>query len=378
MFLLPVGASRVFTSSKPPSRGAGSNRSGRFESVSIDPDLDAAAPACGDATGDQADCAQPTAVRTTVAVDHARRVIARNESPDIRFDRSVNPYRGCEHGCIYCFARPSHAWLGLSPGLDFETRIFAKTEVAARLREELGARGYVAEPLALGANTDPYQPVERRMRLTRSILELLESCNHPVMIVTKSDLVLRDLDLLVAMARRNLVGVSISIATLDADLARRMDPRAPVPARRLATVAELARAGVPVSVLTSPVIPGLNDHELESLLESAAGAGAGTAGYALLRLPLELEDLFDEWLREHYPLRRDKVFSHLRGAHRGKAYRSDFATRLRGEGAYAALVLARFVAARRRVGMAARPAPLDAAHFRPPARESAQLSLFRL
>ncbi len=307
----------------------------------------------------------------------ARSLIRENDSPDIPFTHSINPYQGCEHGCSYCFARPSHAYLDLSPGLDFETKIFAKTNAVELLRKELRRPGYRATPIALGANTDPYQPAERRLRITRGILELLAECSHPVNIVTKSAGVLRDLDVLAPMAARNLCAVYVSITTLDPGLARRMEPRAAAPARRLETVRALADAGVPVGVMASPMIPGLNFPELEAILEAAAAAGARTASTLLLRLPHELKTVFEEWLREREPTRADRVLSLLRQMRGGKLNDPRFGHRMRGSGPFAELLSQRFRIAARRHGLATdHRRPLDASSFRPPAAAGDQGSLF--
>ena len=342
-------------------RGALSNRSGRYEAWSrenVDDgwgSLDESLDALGN-------------TKTSLAVDASRRIITRNDSPDVPFDRSINPYRGCEHGCIYCYARPTHAWLGLSPGRDFETRLFHKPDAVALLRRELRARGYRPAPIALGANTDPYQPVERRLRLTRGILELLAECAHPVMITTKSVLVERDADLLSAMAGESLASVAISVASLDPDLCRRMEPRAAGPRQRLAAVERLSRRGIPVSVLVAPVIPGLTDHEIESVLQAARDAGATAAGYVLLRLPLEIAGLFHEWLDAEYPLRAAKVRSLIRQSSGGRDYQGGFGTRMRGTGPFADLIASRFARCRRRLGFGGHPV-LDTRRFRPPESE---------
>jgi DNA repair photolyase len=294
----------------------------------------------------------------------------------VPFDRSINPYRGCEHGCIYCFARPTHAYLGLSPGLDFETRIFSKPEAPELLRAELAKPGYRPAVIALGANTDPYQPVERELRITRRLLEVLLEHEHPASVVTKSHLVLRDLDLLVPMAQRGLASVFVSVTTLDADLARRMEPRAATPELRLDAIRRLAAAAVPVGVLASPMIPALNDAELEGILEAASSAGARTAGYILLRLPLELKELFAEWLQAHYPAKTSHVLNLLRETRGGALYRSGFGERMRGTGPYARLLEERFRLASRRHGLDAPLPPLDVTRFRPPRPAGAQLQLF--
>lgn len=314
-------------------------------------------------------------VRTSVLDDTSRTIISRNTSPDIMFDISVNPYRGCEHACIYCFARPTHAYLGLSPGLDFETKIFRKARAAELLAAELRAKSYRCQPLALGANTDPYQPIEREQRITRAILEVCRAFNQPVTIITKSALVLRDLDMLAPMAAAGLVHVALSITTLDRDLARRMEPRASTPPRRLDAIRELTAAGVPVAALASPMIPGLNDHEMEAILEAAAEAGAVQATYILLRLPLELKDLFEEWLREHVPNRADRVLSLIRQCREGELYKARFGTRMKGTGPVAELLSRRFRLAIRRLGLNARQADLNCTLFRPPPAPGDQLTL---
>ncbi|MGK0673058.1 MAG: PA0069 family radical SAM protein [Halothiobacillaceae bacterium] len=311
---------------------------------------------------------------TTLGIDTARSVISYNQSPDVDFDRSVNPYRGCEHGCVYCFARPTHAYLGLSPGLDFETRLFHKPEAPMLLRKELSNPGYRCQPLALGINTDGWQPVERRTRLTRRLLEVLEEFGHPVSIVTKSALIERDLDILARMAQRNLVQVMLSITTLDDELCRRMEPRAARPQRRLATITHLHEAGVPVGVLVAPVIPALTDHELEAILERSRAAGAKSADYVLLRLPHELKALFEEWLQTHTPLRARHVWSRLREMRDGKTYRATFGERMVGSGPWAELLRKRFDIAYRRLGFG-HLEPLDTSQFRVP-DTLAQMGLF--
>jgi DNA repair photolyase len=348
-------------------RGAHSNDSGRFESekrVAFD-----------DGWGGADDTPPP--LQTTLSVDTTRTIIARNNSPDIGFDRSINPYRGCEHGCIYCYARPSHAYLGLSPGLDFETRIFYKPQAAALLAAELAKPGYSCRPIALGSNTDPYQPAERRLGLTRAVLEVLLDFHHPVTIVSKSALIQRDLDILADMAKQRLVNVTISVTTLDRVLARQMEPRAATPERRLETIAALAAAGVPTGVLAAPMIPALNDEELEHILERARAAGAATAGYTLLRLPLELKPLFKEWLEARFPNRAAHVLSLVAQTHGGRLYDSAWGKRMTGYGPYAEVLRARFDRACRRLGFNARHNDaLDTARFRPPPRKGDQLALF--
>jgi DNA repair photolyase len=317
---------------------------------------------------------------TTLIRDATRSAISWNTSPDIGFDRAVNPYRGCEHGCIYCYARPTHAYLGYSPGLDFETKLIFKPDVAALLEKELRKPGYVPRTLALGSNTDPYQPIERTLKLTRSVLEVLDRYNHPVGIVTKSAGVLRDLDILASMAQRNLVRVHMSITTLDARLARVMEPRAATPARRLQAVAELTRAGIPSGVLAAPMIPGLNDAEIEKILEASAKAGARHAGYVLLRLPHELREMFTDWLNTHFPDRARHVLSLIRQTRAGELNDARFHQRFSGQGVYADLLARRFGRAARQFGFEEARTQLDCERFAPPTTatgESAgQLSLF--
>jgi DNA repair photolyase len=313
-------------------------------------------------------------LRTTLTLDTSRTVIAYNDSPDVGFDRSINPYRGCEHGCVYCFARPSHAWLGLSPGLDFESRLFYKPEAPEILKQELAARGYRPAPIAVGINTDAYQPVERKLGITRRILELLVECQHPFSIVTKSALIERDLDLLQAASAQQLVSVAFSITTLDRILARRLEPRAAAPQRRLAAMQALSSAGIPVSVLVAPLIPVLTDAELEKILDAAHAAGARAAGYVLLRLPHELKELFEAWLAAHEPRKAAHVMNRVRDMRGGKHYDSRFGVRMRGSGDYADLIAKRFDIAWRKLGFCDF-APLDATQFRAP-RCGPQLELF--
>src|SRR5690625_1832412 len=312
---------------------------------------------------------------TKVLPDASRSILARNESPDVPFERSINPYRGCEHGCIYCFARPSHAYLGLSPGLDFETRLFAKHRAPELLREALAKPGYKPSTLALGANTDPYQPIERELEITRRLLEVLAETRHPVSIITKSALVLRDLDILSEMARDNLARVCISLTTLDHRLARILEPRAAQPKRRLQAMRQLSATGVPTAVLTAPVIPAINDSEIESLLNAAAEAGATSASWVLLRLPRELGALFEDWLSAHFPDRKAKVLNLIRESRGGKLYDSHYGTRMRGEGAYAYLLGKRFSVAVRRAGLDKRSWELNINGFRAPGPQG-QLTLF--
>ncbi|HRD29357.1 MAG TPA: PA0069 family radical SAM protein, partial [Caulobacter sp.] len=329
--------------SKPPARGRGarSNATSRFVSARRE-DFD---------DGWTPDDPQPVQLKTVVLPDKARTIITRNASPDIHFDRSINPYRGCEHGCIYCFARPNHAYLGLSPGLDFETRLFFKPEAARLLTAELSRKTYAPRSIQIGADTDPYQPLERKLRVTRQVLEVLQRFNHPLTIITKSNLITRDIDILGEMGRAGLARAAVSITTLDRKLARSMEPRAATPQRRLDAVRQLTAAGCPVTVMFAPVIPGLNDPELEQVLEASAEAGATAAGYVMVRLPLEITDLVQEWLRTDYPDRADRVMSLVRQMRRGKTYTSEFGVRGRGEGPLADLVAARFRAARKRYGL---------------------------
>jgi DNA repair photolyase len=314
-------------------------------------------------------------LQTRVVEEHARSIVALNDSPDLPFRQSINPYRGCEHGCVYCYARPSHAYLDLSPGLDFETRLFAKVNAAALLRETLARPGYRCRTIALGANTDPYQPVERRWRITRSVLEVLAECAHPVGIVTKNALVLRDLDLLVPMAREGLAHVFVSVTTLDHDMARRLEPRASSPARRLEAIRVLAEAGIPCGVMVAPVIPFLTDDGLEGVLEAAAAAGASRAGYVLLRLPHEVGELFHDWLSNHYPAKAAHVMSRVRQMRGGRENDPRFGSRMLGEGVMADLLEQRFRKACRRLGLDGERAGLDTTRFRPPST-AGQLPLF--
>jgi DNA repair photolyase len=346
-------------------RGAVSNRGGRFEpqaTIAVD-------------DGWQSLEELPP-FKTEIGIDAARKVITRNNSPDIAFDRSINPYRGCEHGCIYCFARPTHAYLGLSPGLDFESKLFMKPDAPALLERELAASNYVVRTIAIGTNTDPYQPIERRHEIMRGILEVLDRAGHPVGIVTKSNLITRDIDILARMARRNLVRVGISVTTLDAGLARIMEPRAPTPPRRLAALRQLAAAGVPTKVMVAPVIPAINDAEIERILDAAVACGVEGAGYVLLRLPLEVRDLFREWLQTHFPDRERHVFALIRQTRGGKDYDATFGKRMTGGGPYAWMIRKRFETACERLGLNATRTPLTTEHFCPPRRNGEQLNLF--
>ena len=314
--------------------------------------------------------------KTVVQEERARKIITRNESPDLGFDRSINPYRGCEHGCIYCYARPTHAYQGLSPGLDFETRLFVKPDAPELLARELAAPGYQPKMIALGTNTDPYQPIERKWQLTRRILEVLRDAKHPVGIVTKSALVIRDLDILSEMAAKGLAKVALSVTTLDHRLARAMEPRASTPQRRLEAIRLLTKAGVPTAVMVAPIIPAINDSEIERILDAAAAAGATEAGYVMLRLPLEIKDLFREWLTEHFPDKSKHVISLVRDLHGGKDYDATFGKRQTGAGPYAWSVGRRFELACRRLGVNRRRLRLNHTLFKPPARRGSQLDLF--
>ena len=314
--------------------------------------------------------------KTSVQADATRKIITRNDSPDIGFDRSINPYRGCEHGCVYCFARPTHAYLGLSPGLDFESKLFMKPEAAELLEKELSAANYQPRVIAIGTNTDPYQPIERRYQVMRRILEVLERAGHPVGIVTKSALVLRDLDILARMAERKLAKVALSVTSLDPELARKMEPRAATPMRRLETLRRLSDAGVPTTVMVAPVIPALNDSEIERILEAAQVAGVREAGYVLLRLPLEVRDLFREWLMANYPDRYRHVMKLVRDTRDGKDYDSEWGKRMKGTGPYAWMIGRRFEVACERLGLNVRRTTLTTQYFRKPKPDDAQMSLF--
>jgi len=326
-----------------------------------------------DGWGSADEAAEPLA--TTLIVDQAKSILSHNDSPDVPFEQSINPYRGCEHGCCYCFARPTHAYLGFSPGLDFETRIVYKPDAAALLRQELSRRGYRPSPIALGINTDAYQPVERRLGITRGLLEVLAACRHPVSIVTKSALIERDTDLLADMARDDLVQVMFSVTTLDSDLARSMEPRAAQPQRRIEAMRHLHAAGIPVGVLFAPLIPGLNDHELEAVLAAATQAGAGSAGYVLLRLPHELRQMFPDWLAHHEPGKAERVMSLMRQLHGGREYASEFGARMRGSGEFAEVIAQRFRLVSRRLGLDQGRRELDCSRFVPPRPATPQLTL---
>jgi len=348
-------------------RGAASNPEGRFESVAKTREDD----------GWYRDDEPAPRPDTHVTVEHARSIISRNDSPDIHFEQSINPYRGSEHGCIYCYARPSHSYLNLSAGIDFETKLFAKTNAAEQLRKELAKPGYVPSPINLGANTDPYQPIERRYRITRSILEVLAEHNHPCTIITKNGLIERDLDLLAPMARANLVHAFVSVTSLDNRLASTLEPRASAPHRRLQTVATLNEAGVPCGVMVAPIIPMVTDRYLEEIIERAAAAGAKGAGYTIVRLPYELKDLFREWLDLHVPERAEHVMSLIRQMRGGRDNDPRFGSRMRGEGEFAELIRQRFALACRRRGIArGRDILLDTSKFAAPRAESPQRELF--
>jgi DNA repair photolyase len=355
---------------RPPLKGRGSTSAmpGRFARTvhEADPEADA---------GRDGEGPSPA---TELRPEQARSIISHNDSPDIAFRQSINPYRGCEHGCIYCFARPAHAYVDLSPGIDFETKIFFKPDAPALLRRELGRPGYRCQPIAIGANTDGYQPAERRLGITRAILEVLAGFRHPVAIVTKSALIERDIDLLAPMAAANLARVMVSVTTLDDGLKRRLEPRTASPARRLQVIRRLTDAGIPTGVLAAPMIPALNDHELEAILECAAAAGARHAGYILLRLPHEVAPLFEEWLTQHYPLRKSHVLGLLRDMRGGALNDPCFGSRMRGKGALAGLLAQRFERACRRYGLNAGDMPaLDTTAFRRSGPAERQLGLFQ-
>ena len=346
-------------------RGTASNASGRYESL---------ARIAFDDGWQSLEDLPPFA--TTVSIDATRKIITRNESPDISFDRSINPYRGCEHGCVYCFARPTHAFLGLSPGLDFESKLFVKPDAPRLLERELSAPGYQPRTIAIGTNTDPYQPIERKYQVMRGILEVLERAGHPVGIVTKSALILRDLDILARLAERNLFKVAISVTTLDPALARTMEPRAATPARRLEALRQLSAVGVPTAVMVAPVIPAINDMDIERILDAAAVAGVRGAGYVLLRLPLEVRDLFVEWLNANYPDRATHVMKLIRDMRGGKDYDSTWGRRMTGSGPYAWMIGRRFETACEKLGLNKNKASLTTEHFRSPRPRAEQLALF--
>ena len=351
-------------------RGAASNREGRFESTRVEREDDGWFP--------EADLGAVARPPTVVVAERARSIISRNDSPDIPFTQSINMYRGCEHGCFYCYARPTHGYLNLSSGLDFETKLSAKTNAVEQLRIELAKPGYICATINLGANTDPYQPIEREHRLTRGILEVLAECAHPVTIITKNAMVERDLDLLAAMAEKRLVQVFLSVTSLDNMLSAKMEPRASAPHRRIAAIRRLHEAGVPVGVFVAPIIPMINDRDLEAVLEAARDAGASSASYTIVRLPHELKDLFREWLSVHYPERAAHVMSLVQQMRGGRDYVADFRTRMRGEGVFAELIRRRFKVAAQRLGYLGRneDVDLDTTRFRAPRRPSPQGELF--
>src|SRR5271170_399593 len=361
----PAGEGTAVDGERRCGRGAHSNAAGRYETL---------ARVAFDDGWQSLDELPP--FKTTVTIDATRKIIARNESPDISFDRSINPYRGCEHGCVYCFARPTHAFLGLSPGLDFESKLFMKPNAPELLERELSAPNYAPKIIAIGSNTDPYQPIERRHQITRRVLEVLERAGHPVGIVTKSALVLRDLDILARMAKRDLVKVAISVTTLDAKLARVMEPRAATPPRRLDALRQLVAAGVPASTLVAPIIPAINDAEIERILEAVAATGVRHAGHVLLRLPLEVRDLFKEWLTENFPDRVQHVFKLIRDTRGGKDNDSTFGKRMTGFGPIAWMIGRRFEVACERLGFNRTSLRTTTEHFRPPRPASEQLALF--
>ena len=345
-------------------RSAGINPSGRFEPVSRH--------GFDDGWNSIEDLPP---FKTEVQVEKPRTIITRNDSPDISFDRSINPYRGCEHGCVYCFARPTHSYMGLSPGLDFESKLFAKPDAARLLDRELSKPGYQPRTIAIGTNTDPYQPVERQWRIMREVLEVLEARGHPVGIVTKSALVVRDIDILARMAERGLAKVALSVTTMDRMLARTMEPRASTPTKRLEAIRQLSDAGIPASVMVAPIVPGLNDQEMERILDSAYAAGAREAGYVLLRLPLEVAPIFKDWLLRHYPDRYRHVMSLIRSMRDGKDYDSEWGKRMKGSGPYAWQIGRRFELAAKRLGLNTERRRLRTDHFVPAARQYEQLTL---
>ncbi|MFJ1254117.1 PA0069 family radical SAM protein [Cupriavidus sp. CuC1] len=347
-------------------RGAISNVQGRFERVQREAFDDGWAEPV-DEHQHEPDASRPKLL-TQVTIEQAKSILTRNSSPDIRFDVSLNPYRGCEHGCIYCFARPSHAYLDLSPGLDFETKLYAKTNAAARLREELSKTSYRCEPIALGVNTDAYQPIEREHCVTREILEVLHETDHPVALITKSSLIERDIDLLAPMAEKRLVFADITIATLDTDIARTLEPRAATPSRRLRTIRELSNAGIPVGVSVAPTIPFITEPDLERILEAAQEAGARYASYVVLRLPWEVRPLFLEWLQAHYPDRAERVMNRVREMRGGKDYDADFSQRMSGTGIWSDFLRQRFFKAADRRGLSYKRLRLDTSRFRAPER----------
>ena len=360
-------AARILPAERRRGRGAATNASGRF-GIEKREDFDDG--------WTREEKAEP--LRTEVTLEKPKAIITRNVSPDIPFDRSINPYRGCEHGCFYCFARPTHAFMGLSPGLDFESRLFAKENAAALLERELAQLKYAPAPIAMGTNTDPYQPIERERRITRSVIEVLQRCRHPLSIVTKSNLILRDLDILGEMAREGLIKVFVSVTTLDRRLARKMEPRAPTPEKRLEAIKALNAAGIPAGVMVAPIMPAINDSEIETILTRAYAAGAREAGYVCLRLPLEIRDMFREWLQVNFPDRLKRAIALVQSMHGGKDYEAQWGRRMAGSGPYAWMIGRRFETAARRLGYREEKTILRTDLFRKPtpAEKGAQLSLF--
>jgi DNA repair photolyase len=354
-------------SKQPNGRGARSNASGRYESLKHEAFDD------GWTELDE----PPRKLKTVLHLERARKIITTNDSPDIGFDQSINPYRGCEHGCIYCYARPAHAYVGFSPGLDFESQLFFKPDAARLLEKELSRKGYQPRPIHIGGNTDPYQPIEQKLRITRQVIEVLDRFSHPFTIITKNAMIVRDLDLYAGLAERNLVRAAVSVTTLDRKLARAMEPRAATPERRIEAIRRLSEAGVPCSVSVAPVIPGLNDHEIEAILERAAAAGAAGAHFTALRLPLEIKDLFREWLETERPDRARRVMSLVRQMRGGKDYDPQWNTRMKGEGPIALMIDARFKAARKRLGLERERLSLDVGRFRVPPSPGDQMDFFR-
>lgn len=346
-------------------RGANSNTAGRYERQSRHYD------------GDGWEIAEEEQIlRTQVSFEVPKKIITYNRSPDLPFDRSINPYRGCEHGCIYCFARPTHAWLGLSAGLDFETRLVARPDAPDVLARELRSRYYAVRPIAIGTNTDPYQPIEKKYEIMRACLGVLEDFRHPVAIVTKGTLIERDIDILARMARKGLARVGISVTSLDPGLSRKLEPRAPLPERRLAIIKALKSEGIPVRIMTSPIVPGLTDTEIEALLNACKAAGASAASWIMLRLPLEVAPLFREWVETHYPDRSRRIMRLIREMHGGKDYDAKWGLRMRGSGQYAEMIAQRFDRAARKLGLDQPQPKLRCDLFRPPACRGDQLSLF--
>ncbi len=351
-----------------PGRGAASNESGRYERE--------ARLAVDDGWGALEAEEALAPLKTEVTVERPKTIITRNDSPDIPFERSINPYRGCEHGCVYCYARPTHAYMGLSPGLDFETRLFAKDGAASLLEHELSAPNYAPKVIAIGTNTDPYQPIERRHRIMRDVLEVLSKAQHPVVITTKSALCTRDIDLLAPMAAKGLARVALSVTTLDRRLARSMEPRASTPERRLEAIRQLSEAGIPTTVMVAPIIPGVTDSEIETILERAYEAGARSAGYVMLRLPLEVQDIFGQWLLENAPAKYRRVMNLMRSMREGKLYDSSWGTRMTGSGPYAGITGRRFEAAAQRLEFNQNRTRLRTDLFKAPTRPGGQMSLF--